>query len=89
MLVNLINDLKDFAKEVNKTFCLNKTFFSLPESINRVIETMRFISESKNVKTVLEINNNDSKFLSLIYEDQCRLEQIMLNFVSNALNLAL
>lgn len=55
MLINLVNDLLDLAKQENLTFELNLTFFSLTDSIKDAFETMKFISETRKIKTILDV----------------------------------
>ena len=44
MLINLINDLLDLAKEEHLTFQLNKQYFDLIQIINESFDTLKFIS---------------------------------------------
>ena len=49
MLINLINDLLDLAKEENLTFQLNKNYFNLIELIKESFDTLKFISENRKI----------------------------------------
>ena len=85
MLLNLINDLLDLAKSENLTFRLNKQYFNLGDSIKEAFETLRFISEPRNIKTSIEIKKSDEKYFEALYGDSNRFQQIFLNFFSNSL----
>jgi signal transduction histidine kinase len=47
MLLNLINDLLDLAKQERLTFELNKSYFNLIETITSTIQTMQFLADQK------------------------------------------
>lgn len=85
MLINLINDLLDLAKEENLTFQLNKEYFDLVEIINESFETLKFISENRNIKTIVEIDPEHQHYFNCIYGDRGRYQQFLLNFISNSL----
>ena len=53
MLINLIDDLLDLAKEESLTFTFNKIYFNMIEVINGAFNTLQFISESKNLSTFI------------------------------------
>ena len=53
MLLNLINDLLDLAKQEKLTFQLNNNFFSLIDAVEATIKQLEFISNVKNIETVL------------------------------------
>jgi len=53
--------------------------------IENSFKIMEFISKKKEVTTKLEVPDDYKSFFSQIYGDQNRFEQIMLNFISNAL----
>ena len=83
MLLNLINDLLDLAKQEKLTFQLDKHFFDLSESIQSAFKTLEFLSKKKKIETNLNIE--DPELFSDLYGDKNRFEQIFINFISNAL----
>ena len=55
------------------------------DSINKAFETLKFISETRNISTSLVIDPCQSKFFENVYGDSNRYQQILLNFISNSL----
>ena len=53
MLLNLINDLLDLAKQEKLTFRLDKNFFDLGETVTSAFKTLEFLSNKKNIETTL------------------------------------
>jgi signal transduction histidine kinase len=72
MLINLVNDLLDLAKKENLTFQLHKGYFNLIRSIQQSFETLKFISDSRIIQTVLDINPYHVKFFEQVYGDSNR-----------------
>jgi len=85
MLLNLINDLLDLAKQEKLTFQLDKAFFSLEDTVRTTFSTLEFLSRKKSIDTVLDVKGDGQSLFKEIYGDQNRFEQIFVNFVSNAL----
>lgn len=81
-LLNIINDLLDFSKIESQNIQLEKTKFSLEHIINGIKKSF-----------VRDINENNITFTTLIDEtipqvlvgDKVRLNQIVLNLISNAI----
>lgn len=73
------------AKEENPTFDLNQGYFNLSKTITDTFETLKFISESRNVTTNLSVSQQDLQFFDQIYGDQNQFQQIFLNLFSNSL----
>lgn len=69
MLLTLINDLMDLAKDENLTFQFNNSKFNLLESINQTFDTLRFISDSRKIKTSIEVKPENEKFFQNMYGD--------------------
>ena len=88
MLLNLINDLLDLAKKESNTFILNKSFFNLREIVKHTFTVLEFMASQKKVKLKLVIPSTQTKLFDKIYGDENRYEQILLNFVSNAIKFA-
>ena len=85
MLINLVNDLLDLATRESKTFKLNLSYFSILDSVHDAFDTLKFISDSRKVKTELIVKEEDKKYFEALFSDQNRLQQILLNFMSNSL----
>ena len=85
MLLNLINDLLDLAKDQNLSFEFHHSFSNLKQVANRALKTLDFMATSKNIMTSVIYDEDDLKYFENVYFDQSRLEQILLNFVSNAI----
>lgn len=85
MLLNLINDLLDLAKTEKKTFQLNKSFFNLNHTVKNTFTILDFLASQKKVKLSIQISPNQEKLFENIYGDQGRYEQILINFISNAI----
>ena len=85
MLLNLINDLLDLAKQEKQTFAFNQKYFSLEQSVLTSFKTLEFMSSKKDIKMKLTIDPEERKYFHAIYGDENRYEQILINFLSNAL----
>ncbi|MBK7866426.1 MAG: response regulator [Ignavibacteriales bacterium] len=80
-LLVIINDILDFSKiEANKLeFIIDD--FSLLESVNHVIESVRYSADEKGIKVGATIADNVPFW---VRGDQVRFGQILLNLVSNS-----
>ena len=85
MLLTLVNDLLDLAKQDAMTFQFNQCFFNLLKTIKNTFATLEFLAEQRNVTLSLGVSKTDSDFFQNIYGDQNRYEQILLNLISNAI----
>lgn len=81
-LLELINDILDFSKIEAGKLQLEEKYFSLRQGISDLIETIRFKADEKNLKLELDIDEHIPAFIS---GDPLRLNQILLNLVSNAI----
>jgi len=83
MLLSLINDILDFSKLESGPFSLSKEPFDLEKLVERVFRLMRPMAEEKNIglQTVWE---GEYKGLHL-HGDPVRLEQILVNLLSNGI----
>jgi PAS domain S-box-containing protein len=80
-LLVIINDILDFSKiEANKIEFVNDDF-SIYESVNHVVESVRYNAEEKGV-TISSEFSEDVPFW--VKGDQVRFGQILLNLVSNS-----
>lgn len=81
MLLGLINDFLDHARLEAKELQLINHSFNLQESLARVIEIIRPQGEKKGLRVETEIKG---KLPATIVGDSRRLEQILMNLLSNA-----
>jgi len=72
MLITLVDDLLDLAKEEQLTFQLNKGYFNMVDSINKSFDTLKFISQSRNLTTILDVKPEDSKYFKHVFGDSHR-----------------
>ena len=49
MLMNLINDLLDLAKQESLTFEFHKSYFNLIDTVKNTFTTLEFLSKQKNI----------------------------------------
>ncbi|MFW6211051.1 MAG: PAS domain-containing sensor histidine kinase, partial [bacterium] len=80
-LLRLINDLLDAAKIESGAFMLEKETMSVEKVIDDVIKTLEGAARGKNIKFIKTGDFKDAE----IYADEYRINQIILNFASNAL----
>jgi signal transduction histidine kinase len=80
-LLRLINDLLDFAKIEAGQQVLHEECLALADLIAEVIRTCTPQAQAKNLTLRTEI---DRTLPTMLYSDQLRLRQILLNLVSNA-----
>jgi len=82
MLLNLINDILDFSKIDANKIKLDKKEIDLHQCIEKIIHTLEFNANKKNLK----LNYNIQKDIpNHLIGDQKRLNQILLNLVGNAI----
>ncbi|MBN1445231.1 MAG: transporter substrate-binding domain-containing protein [Candidatus Omnitrophica bacterium] len=80
-LLSLINDVLDISKiEAGQIDVANETF-DIPESVQRVVQMVRLLAESKRLLLTLNIAPDVSRITS----DRRRFEQILMNLMSNAI----
>ena len=84
-MLGLINDLMDQAKIDSQTFCLSNGFFNLVEVVQRVFQTIQFHADNRNVRLALELDASRPFLLRKVFSDERRVQQILLNFLSNSL----
>ncbi|MDU9048517.1 MAG: transporter substrate-binding domain-containing protein [Candidatus Electrothrix sp. Rat3] len=81
LLLSLINDILDFSKIEAGKLELERTVFDLRDLMETVIRPMRLRAEDKGLYLHLEISPDIHPFLM---GDPVRLQQILLNFLNNA-----
>jgi len=81
-LFNIINDILDFSKIESGQLELEKTEFNLKEIVKKVYDTQEYKAEDKNIEFKYEIDKDISPSL---LGDPIRIQQILINLVSNAI----
>lgn len=77
-LTRLINDFFELSKLQSGKITLKKEFFGVDDFVQDVIETMQITHKKR--KFILKGHSN-----SVVYADKDKIEQILLNFITNAL----
>ncbi len=80
-LLSLINDVLDISKIEAGQLKMNLQQFSLPEVINKVVETNKPFADKKNLRISVTIDES----IKYITSDQLRVQQILLNLMNNAI----
>ena len=86
MMKHLMKDLMDLASSESGTFKLNETIFDLDKQIEKAFNVVKYQAKTKNLR--LYSASRDKKFYPLfkcIKGDKRRYNQIIVNFVSNAI----
>lgn len=81
-LLQLINDILDFSKIEAGKLQLEEKSFNIRTVIEQLVSTMRFKATEKGVDLLLQIDENVPPSVA---GDPLRLNQIMLNLISNAI----
>jgi signal transduction histidine kinase len=82
-LEKLTEDILDVSRIEGKNLQLSKSDFDLNQTIKQVIEDHQTEAQDKAVKIVFESKKNVP---TTIYADEARLQQVMNNLLSNAIN---
>ncbi len=77
----LLSDFLDYNKMQNNLFQIRKKTFDIINSVKDLLELNQYNSEESNTKITVLNNLKDS----LIYNDENRLQQVLINFISNSL----
>lgn len=80
-LLVIINDILDLSKIEAGKFDLNEDLFNISQAINSVKELIEFSAKEKQIRLIL---NHDSAIPQMVYGDNARFNQILLNLVGNA-----
>lgn len=79
-LLSLINEVLDLSKIEAGQLDLEPSGFALADSIHKIYDIMLSAAQAKNLKLTTELNPPQID----VFTDQRRLEQIIINLVSNA-----
>ena len=80
-LMGIINDILDFSKIESGKLELDIKKYDLNQLVNQVIELLKYDSNIKNLKLILDIDSNVPKY---IWTDSIRIKQILINLLGNA-----
>lgn len=80
-LLSLINDILDFSKIESGKMELVYEEYQLASVINDIVNMMRPKAEEKNLDFILDI---DESIPSMLYGDEVRIKQIIINLLTNA-----
>lgn len=82
MLMSIINDILDWSKIDNDGVELEDIIFDIDEVIYNAVEQIKFKSSNSEVEILLE---RQEDLPSLLYGDPLRLQQVLLNLLSNSI----
>ena len=85
MMRNLMLDLLDLACMENNTLKINNDYFCLQLVIEKAFIIVDHVANMKRIKLVKLISKDNEKNFALIFGDERRFIQILVNFLSNAL----
>jgi len=80
-LLALINDVLDISKIEAGQIEIANTTFSLPDSIQKIVQTVTPLADKKRLPVFIQI----APEIGHITSDQRRLEQILINLLNNAI----
>ncbi|MCW9000489.1 MAG: ATP-binding protein, partial [Kangiellaceae bacterium] len=80
-LSQLVNDILDFKKLSHHNLVLQRKAADLSSIVNVVISLLKPLAEEKS----LQLINNISEQLPLVYADENRLQQVLHNLIGNAI----
>lgn len=80
-LLNLINDILDFSKIEAGKIKIENNVFNLERTLNHIKTMYDIVAEEKGLTFALE---KEDSVPAMVYGDELRLNQILLNVVSNA-----
>lgn len=80
-LLSLVNDILDFSRMEADKFILEKTHFDLRESIESTLDLLGASAARKGLELICDLA---SETPPLMYGDQTRLRQVVLNLAGNA-----
>ncbi|MEN8242465.1 MAG: ATP-binding protein [Chloroflexota bacterium] len=81
LLLSLISEILDFSKLDAGEVALHPADLNLPETIQNMFQLMELTAKSKGLAFQLEVAPDIPQY---IYQDQQRLQQVLLNLLSNA-----
>ena len=83
LLLYMINDILDFSQISNGKLRLSFSYFSLWTVIKDISKLIKFQAKEKGLEFILEKDSERDDYM--IYSDQNRIKQVLLNLLGNAL----
>lgn len=77
---NLVKDMLDLSQLESGTFKLNNINFNILQLIKNVVKKLQYLAEEKGVNIVIQ-----SQYDNDIYGDINRVEQVLINFLTNSI----
>jgi signal transduction histidine kinase len=81
LLLDMINDILDVAKMESGRMEVRPTEFSIATVVAAHCDGLRSLSEEKNIDLIVDIEPD----LPPVYQDQTKVQQILMNLLSNAI----
>ena len=81
LLLEMINDILDLAKMEAGKMDLRPSEFFLETVVQAQCDMMRSLTEEKNIDLGVKISGNETP----LYQDQAKVQQILMNLLSNAI----
>jgi signal transduction histidine kinase len=83
-LLNIINDIVDVSKIESGQLQIKKEHFELDKLIENIEYTIKTLIKTKNKAITFSIINNPEQKVQKIFADPFRIEQVLLNLLTNA-----
>ncbi len=81
-LLTLVNDILDISKVESGKMSLNPSVFSVRESVELMMEMVRQSADDKNIELTMKIDDAKN---DIVVGDTLRLQQVMINLLTNAI----
>jgi len=81
MLLDMINDILDVAKMESGRMELKPSEFSIATVVGAHCDGLRSLTEEKNIDLIVDVEPD----LPPVYQDQTKIQQILMNLLSNAI----
>lgn len=82
LLLSIINDILDFSKMEAGMLQLENSVMDLHQVLSRSVDLFRALADKKGIELLLDIDENLPRYVT---GDRCRLRQILVNLIGNAL----
>lgn len=82
-LLAVINDILDFSKIESGKLDLNPEYFDINQLIRNTVSMLNYQAHEKSIS--LSVSSNIPDNLAIVYGDDVRINQILINLISNAI----